>query len=919
MTSKDARTGGAAELRRRAEKVAGRVAELPEQQETLSPEETRQTLHELRVRQVQLEMQNEELRRAQEELDATRARYYDLYDLAPVGYCSVSEEGLILEANLTATTLLGSNRRALAKQLLTRFIVKSDHDIYYQHRKQLLATGERQAFDLRMVQKDGTLFSAHVETTVAPDAGGANVLRVVLSDITDRKQTEMKLQYLSMHDAMTGLYNRAYFDESMERLERGRQFPISILMADVDDLKIMNDCRGHAAGDELLTSAAHLLTASFRAEDVIARLGGDEFAVLMPGTSAEAAEGALRRFRHIVEEHNAAAGETPVHLSCGIGTAEIRTSLNEALHRADAKLYLEKEERKVASPPDHPAEDGVLSPGTEDDLRRQAEELVGRAAAHLPDDLEVLEPDKLRHTLHELHVHQIELEMQNEELRRAQVDLEAERVRYFELYDLAPVGYVTFGEDGLLLEANLTAVALLGAAREALTQKQCIQFVVREDHDLFYLRCKKLFATGERQVFELRMAGEARAPFWARLQAAAVQGEGGTRVCHLALSDISERRAAEENLGRRVAELESLRIVDQAMLASVDLHSTLSILLDQVMTKLQVDAAAVLLNQPQLNTLEYAAGRGFRTRRVEDLRIGLGEGVSGRAALERRTIQLSDPSAVQGDAQVGALWASEGFVAYVGVPLVVQDETKGVLEVYKRTPFSADEAGLEFLNNLADQAAIAIANAQLFDGLQRANMDLGLAYNATIAGWSRAMDLRDAVTAGHTQRVTEMTVRLARILGVNETELVHIWRGALLHDIGKLGVPDSVLLKPGGLTEEEWVLIGQHPQLAYGMLSPIAFLRAALDIPYCHHEKWDGTGYPRHLVGEQIPLAARLFAVVDVWDALTSDRPYRPAWSREEAMKYIIEQSGRHFDAQVVQAFLGSFDFCVAEDAGVKV
>jgi putative nucleotidyltransferase with HDIG domain len=166
------------------------------------------------------------------------------------------------------------------------------------------------------------------------------------------------------------------------------------------------------------------------------------------------------------------------------------------------------------------------------------------------------------------------------------------------------------------------------------------------------------------------------------------------------------------------------------------------------------------------------------------------------------------------------------------------------------------------------------------------------------------MDLRDKETEGHTRRVTEMTLSLARSLSVLEKDLVHIRRGALLHDIGKLGVPDHILLKPGPLTDDEWVLMKQHPVNAYRMLSQNAFLQPALDIPYCHHEKWDGSGYPRELQGIDIPLAARIFAVVDVWDALTSNRPYRPAWTPEMALDYIREQSGQHFDPQIVPIFI---------------
>jgi putative nucleotidyltransferase with HDIG domain len=202
------------------------------------------------------------------------------------------------------------------------------------------------------------------------------------------------------------------------------------------------------------------------------------------------------------------------------------------------------------------------------------------------------------------------------------------------------------------------------------------------------------------------------------------------------------------------------------------------------------------------------------------------------------------------------------------------------------------------------QAAIAIDNARLFDGLQRTNLELALAYDATIEGWSRALDMRDRETEGHTQRVTEMTIRLAASMGIDRFDQVHIRRGALLHDIGKMAIPDEILLKPGRLTPDEWTIMRQHPLHAYNMLAPIAYLKNALDIPYCHHEKWNGSGYPRGLAGEQIPLAGRIFSVVDVWDALRSDRPYRKAWSDSKTRAYIHEHAGIYFDPQVVDIFL---------------
>ncbi len=188
--------------------------------------------------------------------------------------------------------------------------------------------------------------------------------------------------------------------------------------------------------------------------------------------------------------------------------------------------------------------------------------------------------------------------------------------------------------------------------------------------------------------------------------------------------------------------------------------------------------------------------------------------------------------------------------------------------------------------------------------MAEAAQEIAAAYDMTLAGWARALDLRDRETEGHSQRVTTMTVCLARALGVADAAIVPMRRGALLHDIGKLGIPDAILHKPGALTEEEWAIMRQHPQYAFDMLAPIPFLHDALDIPLSHHEKWDGSGYPAGLAGAAIPLAARIFAVVDVWDALTNDRPYRAAWQPAQARSYIASQAGSHFDPHIVAVFL---------------
>ncbi len=358
-----------------------------------------------------------------------------------------------------------------------------------------------------------------------------------------------------------------------------------------------------------------------------------------------------------------------------------------------------------------------------------------------------------------------------------------------------------------------------------------------------------------------------------------------------------------EETRHRVKRLAALREIDMAITASLDLRVTLKVLLDQVLLTLGVDAADILLLNTLTQTLEFNARSGFQTGALRKNHIRLGEGYAGRAALERRVISIPNLEDAEPDQLAGAVLPGEAFVAYFAVPLVAKGQVKGVLEVFHRQPLTPDPEWRQFLETLAGQAAIAIDNAVLFEDLQRSNTELTLAYDTTLEGWARALELRDKETIGHTQRVTEMTLYLARAMKMSEIELVHVRRGAILHDIGKMGIPDRILLKPGPLDEEEWKIMRQHPGYAYDMLSPISFLRPALHIPYCHHEKWDGTGYPRQLKSDQIPLEARIFAIADVWDALRSDRPYRPALIRDEALAYIVAHSGTHFDPQLVKVF----------------
>jgi PAS domain S-box-containing protein/putative nucleotidyltransferase with HDIG domain len=372
----------------------------------------------------------------------------------------------------------------------------------------------------------------------------------------------------------------------------------------------------------------------------------------------------------------------------------------------------------------------------------------------------------------------------------------------------------------------------------------------------------------------------------------------------VAHENITARKLAEEKTQRQVEHLLALSSIDRMISANFDLKLTLSEILTHVTAELKVDAADILILDTSSQILEFGAEHGFRTNIIRSAQVRLGESYAGRVAMERKLVQVKARDKDAGNLFLKNILQGEDFYCYFGVPLITKGQLRGVLEVYHRSMLEPDGEWFEFLHTLAGQAAIATENAMLFESLQRSSLELSLAYDATIEGWSRALDLRDKETEGHSLRVTDMTVKLARTLGLNDEELVQVRWGSLLHDIGKMGVPDQILLKSSALTEDEWVAMKKHPTFAYEMLSPIRYLRLALDIPYCHHEKWDGSGYPRGLKGDQIPLTARIFAIVDVWDALTSDRPYRAAWTKEEAISHIRASAGTHFDTNVVNVFM---------------
>lgn len=388
------------------------------------------------------------------------------------------------------------------------------------------------------------------------------------------------------------------------------------------------------------------------------------------------------------------------------------------------------------------------------------------------------------------------------------------------------------------------------------------------------------------------------------IPAAAVRSLSG--LADIAASAI-QRATLFKETEMRLRRLIGLRNIDTAINSNQEIEFTLRTVVDQAITLLEVDAAEVLILEGN-NSLRPGAWRGLVSTAYSDASIPLEGTISQQVILSREMIEINDYRNQRPGNECQMKMLSEGFLSGFMVPLIAREEVMGVLQLFKKEVFYPGPDWRDFLETLAGQAAIAVKEASLLTDLKHSNTELFNAYEKTIEGWSSALDLRDKETEGHSQRVMEVTLALCQHFQFSHEDLANIRRGALLHDIGKMAVPDEILFKPGTLIPDEWVIMRKHPVNAYQILSPIEYLLPALDIPYCHHEKWDGSGYPRGLKGKEIPLPARIFAVVDVWDALTSDRPYRNAISDGDALEYIRGEAGRHFDPEVVRIFNDNFD-----------
>jgi PAS domain S-box-containing protein len=511
------------------------------------------------------------------------------------------------------------------------------------------------------------------------------------------------------------------------------------------------------------------------------------------------------------------------------------------------------------------------------------------------------------------------------ERKQAEEQLRESEEKYRTLIELSP-DPIFIHTEGVVSYVNSAGLALLGAEHPGqILGKQVLDLIHPDYRELV----AKRYQEAVRENKQLPLSEEK----YLRLDGTYVDVEArgkplfmqGKTCAQVVMRDITERKLAQDRLARQAEELRqrnaelarlnelterrmqrliAMRAIDTAITSSFKLELVLSILLGQLTDLLGIHAADILIFLPDLQTFHFAGGRGFRNPIPDQIFIRKAASYANQAAQERRTVKLPRLEERTDIAKIYPKIAGEDFAAYECIPLMAKGLVKGVLEIFHRGARNLSPEEETFLEMVAGQAAIAIDNAEMFEGLQSSNDELTLAYADTLTGWARTLELRNRETAGEAQRLAEIAIRLGRSLGANENELQLMYRGAILHDIGMMGIPDSILLKAGPLTEEERAIVHKHPQFANDLLSSINYLRPAIDIPFSHHERWNGSGYPRGLKGDQIPLAARVFAVVDVWDALRSRRPYREPWTEADAREYIRQNSGILFDPNAAQIFL---------------
>lgn len=485
-----------------------------------------------------------------------------------------------------------------------------------------------------------------------------------------------------------------------------------------------------------------------------------------------------------------------------------------------------------------------------------------------------------------------------EKARRAHEDSEKS---YRALFEQGPFEISVSRMTGEIVDVNNQYCQAVGLPREEIigkTGKQLDRLTDENEAEL-----KKIIAKtgGIVDRYEMPMnCGGSRRVVLLSAKVISVQNEP---LVFTIITDITSRKKAEMKVNLQLQQMTGLRKIDASIISGEDIEDTLNKILDQgvLWLKAQTTYLIVGIDGSDHKSQFFLRGKELINKSFLD------EDTSGIRYFtkERNPVLVNESDFSQLADQMKEFYETNQIRCHYRIPIEVGNRTRGLFDVFLGESLQDEESDWKlYAETLAGQAALAITNHDLISGLRDKNEELLEAYESTIFGLGHALEIRDKETFGHSERVLKLSLKVAEALQFTDDEISNFRRGVLLHDIGKIGIPDSILLKPGPLNEDEWKVMRLHPVYAYDLLKGVSFLKNALDVPYSHHERWDGSGYPQGLSREEIPVAARIFSVVDVWDALTNDRPYRKSWSCEDARRYLIDNAGVQFDPKIVELFL---------------
>ncbi|MGD0806194.1 MAG: PAS domain S-box protein [Anaerolineales bacterium] len=862
-----------------------------------------------------------ERKRADEMLREQEERFRTIFENANVGVCIVGLDGRLIQVNRQMSVMFGYSREELERMTVNTIASPEDADLSSAFMQQAIDGETAQAgFDKRYIHKDGHVVWGHVSSSLVRDSKG-NPLYFIshVQDITERKQADEALRESEekfaklFQDApvliiITDTESDTCLDVNEEALRvfgyrrdeviGNKLFDLgAITRENRDRLVEETESRGRITGVEMNFRAkdGHTIVGLFRAERISISGRNCMLGAMVDITERKQAEEALRA---LALRHEALLSAIP-EIIMEVDSSKVYTWANPAgkeffgedVIGKEAASYFEGEQDIYATvqPIFNGNEDTIY---VESWQRRKdgQKRLLAWWCRTLKDD---------RGTITGA------LSSARDITDQRMAEEKIQNLSRFPEENPNPVMRMT--PDGVLLYANQSSRPFLtywnigvgqivpedcrGLIREAFASQQGTRIETRIGERIFNCTIAPIISSGYVNVYARDITDRKRA------EEALTRQTEELRQRNLELARVNELT------DRRLQQLAAMRTVDMAISSSFKSELVMEILLEQLTSQLKIHAADILIFHPAMQGFRFFCGRGFYATPSTSEYLRLADSYAGRAAQERQMIKVPRLDEKADQPKIFPRIAKEGFVSYACLPLIAKGQIKGVMEICQRDTLELGPEEDSFLEMLAGQAAIAVDNAEMFGNLQSSRDELQLAFNSTLAGWARALELRDREAEGETQRAADQAMRLAQMLGESDEDLTHLYRGAILHDIGMMSVPDDILLKHGPLTDEEWTIVRRHPQVAFDILSPVLFLRQALDIPHCHHEKWDGSGYPRGLKGEHIPLAGRIFAVVDVSNALRSDRPYRKAWKDAEADEYIRSQSGKQFDPAVVQAF----------------